>query len=265
MKKILSVFLLLFCSSYLQAQISMDMEVKSAFVINGPKYEFSDDFLTFDLQNGYAYGVGFDLRLKPTTALSFSYLFSQSDALVKQKFTSHNHAYTAGTLKDYLIELGIKKFFPLKKGISVAAFIGAFANPYKLETLDRELASTATTAATYTQIQSESYIRFTPVNTIAIGPKLGFYLQKSFPRIGRFSMGVSYGFELTKGVDRIIYLKMDEQITNLSTSVKTNTISEEKYITNTFPRNPFLIEFSFKMPGSMIFKEKEFSLPSSIE
>lgn len=240
------------------SQITMDMELKGAYTINGPKYLFSDGAVFFDLNNGFTYGVNFDLRFAPTVALSFGHLYSQSSTTLRQTFRRSGFDHASGSLKDRIFDLGIKKYFPAKKyGLSLAAFVGVFGNFYFFENNDIQVNSSATTADYYNIVQSNSSVRFNKLANLAIGPKLGFYIEKNFERIGRLIVGVSYGFELTNGVDRVISADMFESEKDLATGEVTVFLDDNRTITNTLTRNPFMIEIGFRMPGAMILKEKK--------
>jgi hypothetical protein len=252
-------------ASGLQAQVTMDLELKAAYTINGPKYLFSDNVVFFDLNDGFAYGVNFDLRFKPTVALSFGHIYSQSSSTLRHTFSQSGFDHNSGVLKDRIFDLGIKKYFPLKRGISLAAFVGIFTNFYKFEHQDISVNSSITTTTTFNSIESDSYVRFNKLTNAAIGPKLGFYFEKNFSRIGRFIIGISYGFELTKGVERVISAEIYEFEKDLGTNQYTELLNEDKYITHELTRNPFMIEIGFRMPGAMILKEKKKEIPESME
>lgn len=234
----------------------MDLQLRTGYLLHGPKYDFDDPELSFETQNGFGHGVALQLNVKPTVAIKASYMATTTRTVFTHKWSNYSDVKYAGVLTDHIITLGVRKQFPMKKGWSIAAHVSAYADPfqYEAESLNGVIATTVN--PTLTNIgQSTTEVGIHNVAGNTWGAMGGIGVEKSWPNLGKFFLGVSYGFDLSKGIERRIVSRMYEYQND--GIISSELMDENKLIEDTFPRNIFLIEFGFKMPGAIIFERKE--------
>ncbi|MFK7786560.1 MAG: hypothetical protein AB8B56_15680 [Crocinitomicaceae bacterium] len=253
--------ILLLLPTIASSQVSMDMEVLGGVTINGNNNNYSDGTYSFELKDGVSYGLGFDIWFPKDFGLSFGYRLSQSATRnsinYPQGFIIGSSGALGGVLKDRIFYIGAKKqfFLDTKRSWSVIPHLGFSYNPFFFDSEDREYNAVSEYNTTTVIDDHYVYNRFNKTSEKYLGSfggRIGVGIEKEINNIGTFSLGVVYTMDLTKSVDRILYVQKYSSQIETSTGVVEQSFVYSNINTEEIRRNYLLIEVGFKMPCSIL-------------
>ena len=241
------------------AQVKLDIELNSGLILNGKTYDHIDEETSFDLKNGYSYGLGFDLWIKNNWAISFGYSLGQSRAIFKTnypegfRFLSRGHS--AGVLKDRIFYLGGKKSFSIGEATSIEPFLGIYYNPFFFETDDMRTTYITEQQGIQFYEYDHHYARFNAGDSKlfgAYGGRLGLTIAQSVGNIGTFSLSMAYSLDATQNLRQVIFTETNYQIWNTASSTIEDEFYHFEYENIQRGRHLWQIELGFKMPCSVL-------------
>jgi len=260
----LIVFYTLVVPSVVTSQVTMDMEVLGGVTLNGKNNNYSDETYSFELKNGFSYGLGFDIWLPKDYGISFGFRHSKSTARntlnYPDGFMVSSHSFSSGKLEDRIFYFGMKKrfFIDAHQSLCFTPHLGFSYNPFIFDNEDMSYIESFE-FDNYTQVESRStYSRFHSSNVGksqgylgSFGGRLGVGIEKNIPNVGTFSLSAIYTVDLRKSVDRNLYVYQFSTVSDNSTGAQ-QTFFYQNDDSRNISRNFLLIELGFKMPGSIL-------------
>lgn len=258
------ILLLIGLPMYGTSQITMDIELLGGITLNGNKYDYSDDTYNFQLKNGSSYGLGFDIWFPKEYALSFGYRLSQSVTRstinYPEGFRTSQTSFPNGVLKDRIFYLGLKKKFHLGNTFSLTPFTGLYYNSFFFDNEDREGLVVVERENQVFFENKNFHARFNNRGSMfygALGAQLGIGISKKIPKVGSFSLNMSYSIDFRRSVEQSVYAFAHNVVSNIETGEIEHTNYYYNYESRNLARNFIQIEVGFKMPCSILLSKKK--------